>query len=73
MLFSRSTMNGFTPQQLSQMEGAKQFQDFIENDPNSSQEKGDFVIYDKLSDWRNWLHKKEVRLRVSIYLRVLFQ
>ena len=51
-------MNGFTPQQMSQMEGAKQFQEFIQNDPNH--EKGDFVIYDKLSDWRNWLHKKEV-------------
>lgn len=63
-------MNGFTPQQISQIEGAKQFQDFIENDPNGSQEKGDFVIYDKLSDWRNWLHKKEVTVTMRIYLRI---
>ena len=41
------------------MEGVKQFQDFMEN-ASDQQEEGDFVIYDKLSDWRNWLHKKEV-------------
>lgn len=43
------------------MEGVKQFQDFIENESDQPEkEGGDFVIYDKLSDWRNWLHKKEV-------------
>ena len=37
-------MNGFTPQQMSQMEGAKQFQEFIQNDPNHEKEISLFMI-----------------------------
>ena len=46
------------PGEESKMEGVKQFQDYMEQQEDEAE--GDFIIYDKLSDWRNWLHKKEV-------------
>ena len=49
-------MSGLKPKKWSQKESAKQFLEFIQNDLN--QEKGDYIIYEKLPDLQNWLHKK---------------
>ena len=66
--FSSAAFGKFPPLNgaESKLEGVKQFQDFMENE--SDKQEGDFVIYDKLSDWRNWLQKKEVIFVFSSFL-----
>jgi hypothetical protein len=45
-----------------QLEGVKQFQDYLGEQIKATQGQvqPDLNVYDKLSDWRNWMEKKEV-------------